>query len=234
MGPIGAAEPGALEREANVGEMTPRLSASAASAASAATTIALAMLLAGCAGGAGPSASPTAAPAPATDTSTPTATPTSNAGPVDPNAPAGQCADDALEVRIEYVDAGAGSTYSELVFTNTGDTACELRGAPGVSVVDASGTQLGEAADRIADRIDDDAPPTLTVEPGASVTATLQATNIDPDGGPLEDCPVVYGTGYLVYPPHSFTGVLVDMSDPVPACESATVFLHVGSVKQPS
>lgn len=225
MGPIGAAEPGALEREANVGEMTPRLSASAASAA---TTIALAMLLAGCAGGAGPSASPTAAPA--TETSTPTATPTSNTGPVDPNAPAGQCADDALEVRIEYVDAGAGSTYSELVFTNTGDTACELRGAPGVSVVDASGTQLGEAADRI----DDDAPPTLTVDPGASVTATLQATNIDPDGGPLEDCPVVYGTGYLVYPPHSFTGVLVDMSDPVPACESATVFLHVGAVKQPN
>ncbi|MDF2575773.1 MAG: hypothetical protein K0S05_2685 [Agromyces sp.] len=195
---------------------------------SAVTTTGLAVLLVGCAGGAGPSPSPTTAPA--TETSTPTSTPTPTDGPVDPNAPAGQCADDALRVSISAADSGAGSSYYELSFTNTGDSACELRGAPGVSVVDASGTQLGEAADRI----DDDAPPTLTVEPGASVTATLQATNIEPDGGPLDDCPVVYGTGYLVYPPHSFTAVLVETSDPVPACESSTVFLHVGPVQQPS
>lgn len=198
-------------------------------AGSAATTIALVMLVSGCAGGTTPTTPPTTS-APATETSRPTSTPTPTAGPVDPNAPADQCADDALEVEIEYAGSGAGSSYSDIVFTNTGTDACELRGAPGVSVVDASGTQLGEAADRI----DDDAPPTLTVEPGASVTATLQATNIDPDGGPLVNCPVVYGTGYLVYPPHSFTGVLVKMDDPVPACESATVFLHVESVKQPS
>ncbi|WP_448006107.1 DUF4232 domain-containing protein [Agromyces bauzanensis] len=196
-------------------------------AASAVTTIALVVLVAGCAGGATPTTPPTTS-SPATETTTPTPTPSQ--GPVDPNAPAGQCADDALQVSVEYVSAGAGSSYYDLVFTNTGDDACELRGAPGVSVVDASGNQLGEAADQV----DDDAPPTLSIEPGASVTATLQATNIDPGGGPLVNCPVVHGTGYLVYPPHSFTGLLVEMGEPVPACESSTVFLHVGPVQQPS
>jgi len=92
VGTIGAARPAAPEREASVGEMSPRL------AGSAVATIALAVLLAGCAGAAGPTASPTASAAPATQTSTPTSTPTPTDGPVDPNAPAGQCADDALRV----------------------------------------------------------------------------------------------------------------------------------------
>jgi len=51
-----------------------------------------------------------------------------------------------------------------------------------------------------------------------------------PDGGPLDDCPVVEGTGYRVYPPHSFTGIIVSSSDPVPACNSSTVFMKVGPV----
>lgn len=196
-------------------------------AGTAVATTAFLLLLTGCTGGTAPSTPPATTPA-ASPTTTPTATGTS--GPVDPNAPAGQCADDALRVTISAPDSGAGSSYYELSFTNTGSDACELRGAPGVSVVDASGAQLGEAADQI----NDDAPPTLTVEPGASVTATLQATNIEPDGGPLENCPVVQGTAYLVYPPHSFTGVLVETGSPVPACESDTVFLHVEPVQQPS
>ncbi|WP_448811163.1 DUF4232 domain-containing protein [Agromyces bauzanensis] len=189
------------------------------------TMTALVVLLTGCTGGTAPS-TPPATSAPASPSATPTTTPTS--GPVDPNAPAGQCADDALQVTISAPDSGAGSSYYELSFTNTGGASCELRGAPGVSVVDASGTQLGEAADQV----NDDAPPTLTLEPGASVTATLQATNIEPDGGPLTNCPVVHGTAYLVYPPHSFTGVLVETGEPVPACESDTVFLHVEPVQQ--
>jgi hypothetical protein len=194
---------------------------SALTAALSAT--ALALILTGCAGG---DATPTTTPAPTpTTTETPTPTPT---GSVDPNTPAGQCADDALKVEVQYVDAGAGSTDYNVVFTNTGSDSCELRGAPGVSVVDASGVQIGEAAGRVGD----DDPPTLTLEPGTSVAAALTAVNIDPDGGPLDDCTVVQGTDYLVYPPHSFTGVTVSTGQPVPACESTAEFLHVGPVQQ--
>ena len=193
-------------------------------AGSALTTTALVLLLTGCTGGTTPTSPPTTS-APATPTETPTSTPTHS---VDPNAPAGQCADDALQVAVEDVDAGAGSISYNVVFTNTGSASCELRGAPGVSVVDASGNELGVPADQV----DDDSPATLTVEPGASVSAPLQVTNIAPDGGPLDDCPVVEGTGYRVYPPHSFTGFIVSSSDsdPVPACNSSTVFMNVGPV----
>ena len=180
------------------------------------------MLLAGCAGGAAPTTSPTPTASPS---ASPTASPPAS---VDPNAPAGQCADDALEVTIEQVGAGAGSIDYNIVFTNTGSDSCELRGAPGVSVVNDSGVQIGEAAGREGD----DDPSTLTIEPGASVAAPLQAVNISPDGGPLDDCPVVEGSDYLVYPPHSFTAFTVSTGEPVPACESTTEFLTVGPVQQ--
>lgn len=190
-----------------------------AAAAAAAVTLALA----GCA-----SDAPATPTTPATSPSpTATASPSTSAS-TDPDAPSGQCADDALEIAISGGDAGAGSIGYDLTFTNTGADACELRGAPGVSVVDASGNQLGEPADQVGD----DAPQTHTLAPGGSVVAQLTAVNIDPDGGPLDNCPVVHGTGYRVYPPHSFTGFIVDAPD-VPACDSSTVFLSVGPV-QPS
>ena len=193
----------------------------------AACVLAAALLMTGCAGGgASPTTSPTTTPT-ATPTESPTPTPT---GSVDPNAPAGQCADDALEVTIESLGGGAGSTGYDLVFTNTGSESCELRGAPGVSVVNDAGVQIGEAAEREGD----DDPPTLTLEPGGSVAASLQAVNIEPDGGPLDDCPVAEGSAYLVYPPHSFTAVEVTTGQSVPACESTTPFLTVGPVQERS
>jgi hypothetical protein len=192
----------------------------------AVTTAITAVLLTGLVGCSGSPATPTTPPATSsspTPPPTPTTTPTAS---TDPNAPAGQCADGALAVSVEQVDAGAGSISYNVVFTNTGSSPCELRGAPGVSVVDASGAELGQPAAQV----DDDAPATVSVAAGASVTAPLQATNIDPDGGPLDNCPVVQGTGYRVYPPHSFTGFVVEAGQ-VPACDSDTVFMQVGPVQ---
>ena len=185
------------------------------------------MLLTACSsGGATPTTPPASSTVPS-PTASPTTSPSSSAS-IDPDAPAGQCADDALKVEVQYVDAGAGSFDFSVVFTNTGSESCELRGAPGVSVVNGSGVQIGEAAGRVGD----DNPPTLTLKPGASVAAALNAVNIDPSGGPLDDCPVVQGSDYLVYPPHSFTGFVVSTGEPVPACESTAEFLHVGPVQQ--
>lgn len=181
---------------------------------------AVVLVLGGCA-----SSTPASTPSPTSTVAPNSATDSARSATADPNAPAGQCADASLSVSISGGDAGAGSIDSEVVFTNTGATSCELRGAPGVSVVDAAGTQLGEPAEQIGD----DAPETLTLQPGGSVSASLTATNIDPGGGPLDDCPVAHGTGYRVYPPHSFTGFIVP-ADQVPACDSSTVFLKVGPV----
>ena len=194
------------------------------------TATALAALaLTSCAGGGTTPTTPPATSTAPTQTAAPTApaTPTAPAS-VDPNAPAGQCADTALKVDVQYVDSSAGHLDYNVVFTNTGSTSCELRGAPGVSVIDASGVEIGEAATRVGD----DNPQTLTLEPGASVAAPLAAVNIDPDGGPLDDCPVVQGAAWLVYPPHSFTAVRVSTGQPVPACESTADFLTVSAVQQ--
>ena len=201
----------------------------AGTATSALAASALALLLTACTGGGTTPTTPPATPATPTQTATPTApaTPTTPAS-VDPNAPAGQCADAALKVDVQSVDSSAGHLHYNVVFTNTGSTSCELRGAPGVSVVDASGVEIGEAATRVGD----DDPQTLTLEPGASVAAPLAAVNIDPDGGPLPDCPVVQGAAWLVYPPHSFTAVTVSIGQPVPACESTAEFLTVSAVQQ--
>ncbi|MDR6906439.1 hypothetical protein J2X63_002125 [Agromyces sp. 3263] len=196
-------------------------------AATALAATALAVLLTACAGGGTTPTTPPATSAAPTQTATPTATPTPPAS-VDPNAPAGQCADAALKVDVQYVDSSAGHLDYNVVFTNTGNSSCELRGAPGVSVVDASGVEIGEAATRVGD----DDPQTLTLEPGTSVAAPLAAVNIDPDGGPLDDCPVVQGAAWLVYPPHSFTAVTVSTGQPVPACESTAEFLTVSAVQQ--
>jgi hypothetical protein len=204
-----------------------RTARAARAARTALAATALALLLTACAGGGSTPTTPPATSAAPTQTATPTPTPTTPAS-VDPNAPAGQCPDADLEVEVQYVDSSAGHLDYTVVFTNTGSASCELRGAPGVSVVDASGVEIGEAATRVGD----DDPPTLTLGPGASVAAQLTAVNIDPDGGPLDDCPVVQGAAYLVYPPHSFTAVTVSTGEPVPACESTAEFLTVGPVQQ--
>jgi len=187
--------------------------------------VAIALLLSACASGGGtPTESPTPSP-----TASPSPTPSPSPQPTDPNAPAGQCADDALQVTVEPSPEGgsAGHVNSIVVFTNTGSASCELRGAPGVSVVDANGTQLGEAAEQV----DDDAPPTITIEPGGTAVADLSSVNIGSDGGPLGDqCPTVSGAAYLVYPPHSFTAVEVPAE--VPACESGTPWMTVTAVAQ--
>lgn len=120
--------------------------------------------------------------------------------------------------------------HAQIVFTNTGPTACVLRGAPGVSVVGrGDGTQLGEAADRAADQN----PPAVTLAAGGgTASAPLQSVNIGTDGGPLGTaCAVEAGDGYRVYPPHSYVAVFVPAT--VDACTSGTAWMTVGPVSAP-
>ena len=179
--------------------------------------------LAGCAPSPTPSGS-TSASASASSSTTPSPTSTSK---VDPNAPTGQCADKNLAVTITGADGAAGSTYSNVVFTNTGSTACNLQGAPGVSVVGkGNGTQLGVPASHEGSGT----PAIVSVPAGGSVSAQLQSTNIGTDGGPLgSQCQATTGDGYRVYPPHSYHAFFVAQAG-VAACASTVVWMHVQPV----
>jgi hypothetical protein len=58
------------------------------------------------------------------------------------------------------------------VLTNTGNRTCELRGFPGVSVLDASGNQIGQPASREGSE-----GATVSIAPGKTASATLHTTN---------------------------------------------------------
>ncbi len=164
----------------------------------------------------------TVTPSPSTS---PSSSPSSTAQ-VDPNAPAGQCADNALAVDVKSEGAGAGNLEYAVVFRNTGDTPCELRGFPGVSVV-SGGAQVGASAEETSGA----AVETITIEPGASISAPLRAVNVGDNGGPLGDaCQATTGDAWQIYPPHSF--VPVEVSSPgLAACANAsTNFLTVSPV----
>jgi hypothetical protein len=167
---------------------------------------------------------PTAATtAPETITATPETSTTAAAS--DPNRPKGQCPDDSLGVSVVYLDAGAGSLYYKVLFTNTGGDPCELRGAPGVSVVgDGNGRQVGTPATAIRTGVR-----TRTLQAGDTISAQLQITDIGTNGGPLPGCTVRKGDGYRVYPPHSRRAFFVQDPKAV-ACVQGPAFMTVGPV----
>jgi hypothetical protein len=73
----------------------------------------------------------------------------------------GPCTHAQLDVRLGRTDGTAGSFYTPIIFTNTGDAACTLRGYPGVSSANsAHGAQRGHSATR---------------DPGSVKTVTLKA-----------------------------------------------------------
>ena len=133
------------------------------------------------------------APAPTISASNVGASPTATTGSTvssgatsrtDPNAPAGQCADNHLAVSVQNdpTGSGAGQRLSYVVFRNTGSSTCVLRGAPGVSLVgDGNGTQIGAAATRSPGG------PAVTIPAGSYALADLTYPNIDENGGAYGD-----------------------------------------------
>ena len=179
------------------------------------------------------SAAPTASSPPASASPTPSALPsvsasaTASTAPAGgAGAPAGQCPDDDLGVQVAVADdgGGAGSEYYDVLFTNVGGSTCVLRGTPGVSVIGSGGAQLGPAADRIQTGVK-----TVRLAVGETVAAPLKVVNIGTDGGPLDGCRAVKGTGYRVYAPHSTKAVTVEDADAV-ACADGPVFMTVSPV----
>jgi len=99
-------------------------------------------------------------------------TTSSTAGPSTTQAGTPACTTGQLEAELGPSNAGAGQVYAPLVLRNTGSTACEAKGFPGVSLLDASGTQIGQPATREGGE-----GASVLLEPDAVASANLHTTN---------------------------------------------------------
>ncbi|MFB9235760.1 DUF4232 domain-containing protein [Plantactinospora siamensis] len=158
-------------------------------------------------GGPGPTGSPA-----------PTGIPSTAGASTEPsNAPSGpgggaaaRCALRQLRVTIGQADAGAGHWGLPLVFTNSGGTACELKGYPGVAGLNAAGRQVTqarrEASGYLGGLAGNATPPLVRLAPGASAAALLEGSNVP--RGTATDCPQY--AGLLVTPPDETHSVRLD------------------------
>jgi len=133
------------------------------------------------------------------------------------------CATSQLTVWIgQPGDAAAGTFYYELEFSNTGTTTCQLYGFPGVSALDATGTQLGSPAgwDAIT-------PAAVVLTPGATSHVVLGVADVY--NYPAATCQPAAATALRIYPPNQTAAVQLPFS--FEACAKAgPVYLHVRPV----
>lgn len=150
---------------------------------------------------------------PASDTSTTTAASTTKVPPSSTSSTvsSSHCRTENLRGSLGATDSGAGQRYVALVLTNTGTAPCELRGFPGVSLLDAAGTQMGAAAVR-----EGATGSTVSIGPGGTASATLHTSTAGTGGectGP--------STRLRVYPPDNT--VALEFAAAYTACGSFTV-----------
>jgi hypothetical protein len=93
----------------------------------------------------------------------------------DPN----QCATSSLAIVLRPGSPGAGQVYANLVFTNNGAASCTMSGYPGVSLLDASGNQIGQPASRNGGTV-----ASVRLMPGGSASAVLHTVNAGIAPGP--------------------------------------------------
>jgi hypothetical protein len=95
--------------------------------------------------------------------------------------------------------SGAGQRYQAVVLTNTGSKACDMRGFPGVSLLDSSANQIGEPAGREGAE-----GASITIEPGASASTTLHTSA--PGVGPTCD---PTSAQIKIYPPNNTAALTI-------------------------
>lgn len=146
---------------------------------------------------------------------------TAEAGSGESSAPSGpeQCATSQLDASLQAGDGAAGSTYYQVVLTNTGDQPCKTGGFGGVSFVGGGdGTQIGAAAVRE----DEGQAKTIVLQPGDRASATLQeseAGNYD-----KATCKPTPADGLRVYPPNTTESLFVKQDGAV-GCANSKVRL---------
>ncbi|MGW2325976.1 DUF4232 domain-containing protein [Streptomyces sp. NPDC001700] len=110
------------------------------------------------------------------------------------------CSTEQLRLTLGRKDVGAGNVYMPLVLTNKSTGTCTLTGFPGVSLLDSSGSAIGDPATRRgASRS------TVSLAPGASASAMLHTLNVGTSDTPCRRAPA----RIRAYPPDSFTSMTV-------------------------
>ena len=198
----------------------------------------LLLLVAGCAKDV-PGRATAAGPPPTTTTATttpapvepttpaPSTQPTQSTQPVPPARPA-VCTVGDLTVSLGASEGTAGTMYRALVFTNSGDRTCVIKGFPGVSYVAGDdGHQVGEAATHSGTK-----GAAVILKPGATATAPVGFRDI------MAFDPAVCGTtdvrGLRVYPPHERKAEFVPFAtkgcaNAVPGGQLTVATVHAGS-----
>ena len=153
-----------------------------------------AVVLAACGGDNGGSSATTTAPPTSVAPTTakpPTTVPTSGAATTPPTTAASttakpgttaappttvasdRCRTNELSAALGPQDAGAGNIYIPLILKNTGTRTCAVAGYPGVSLLDASGNQIGTPATRETGFPE----AAVTLAPGAQASTALHTAN---------------------------------------------------------
>lgn len=182
----------------------------------------LAFAVAGC-GGANnaapqPSTSTTASSPSTSDSpasSSATTTTVAQGAPPATQAGNGLCKSSDLKLSFGQGDAGAGTVYRPLIFTNVSDHECTIQGFPGVSYVGgADGHQVGKPATRVGAK-----GPAIALQPGQTASAAIGFVNVQNfDTVTCQPQPV---RGLRVYPPQETASLFID--DPGTGCGSDAI-----------
>jgi hypothetical protein len=123
-----------------------------------------------------------------------------------------RCLSSQLSISLGQGQGAAGTTYTPIVFTNSGTVACELHGYPGVSFVDASGHLIG-----VPSAEDTGKAKTIRLAPGGGTANALlrqpNPGNFDPSA-----CQQTTAAKLRVYPPGETTALF--LADPAPVCST--------------
>jgi hypothetical protein len=188
----------------------------------------LVALAAGCSSGSSSGSPPVTVPTASTpietptETPTPTPTPTPSATVTETPTPTAtktvpvalsRCLSSNLSLSLGSSQGAAGSTYTPIVFTNHGSSACELHGYPGVSFLDSSGAQLGKPAREVSGTVK-----TIKLKSGGSANAMLRL----PDPGVFDPstCQPSTASRMRVFPPGETVPLFV--KDHVQVCTTKT------------
>jgi hypothetical protein len=175
----------------------------------AAVLVASVLTLAACGGSDSKKAASTTSTTKATTTRT--ATTTTNASTSTSGAPTttssattttgrnpNHCATSSLAVVLRDGSPGAGQVYANLVFTNKGAAACTMSGYPGVSLLNASGAQIGQPATRNGGTV-----VSVRLTPGGSASSVLHTVNGGIAPGPC----LAPSVSVKVFPPNELDAI---------------------------
>jgi len=137
---------------------------------------------------------PVGAPAPTGAASSGSPTATASASPASPVATGGstsatgiaECTLASLSVTAGKPGAAGGHSRVVVAFINTGAAPCTMQGYPGVAILDAGSAQVAQARRTAQGYMGGlpagQSPPLVSLRPGDSASAIIEALSANPDG----------------------------------------------------